>query len=202
MFAAVLDTSVLWPSLQRDFLLSLAAEGAYRPLWSSAILDELGYHEAKKRMGRGIAESEAELASHRLIEQMSAAFNDALVANWEPLEGSYGLPDPDDEHVVAAAVMGGAGVIVTENLKDFPAARLPSGIRAVPARDFAYDTVRRHLTQSSRAVIAICDGSGRRGPKLTPAVLLSILDERYQMTAVAELLSAAPGLRDSLWQLS
>ncbi|MBD2761932.1 PIN domain-containing protein [Kocuria sp. cx-116] len=198
MFAAVLDTSVLWPSLQRDFLLSLAAEGSYRSLWSSVILDELIFHEARKLVTRGTPTGEAQASAQRLIDQMSTAFDDALVTDWESLEGTYGLPDPDDEHVVAAAAKGGAEVIVTSNLKDFPAAHLPDPIRAISAKEFVYDTVRQHLTQACCAVLEICARSGRHGPHLTPAEMLTILDDRYGMTDTAELLFAAPGLREAL----
>ena len=69
MFAALLDTSVLWPSRQRDFLLSLAVEGMYRPLWSTVILEELEYHQARKLVGRGIAEEAAAQRADELIER-------------------------------------------------------------------------------------------------------------------------------------
>lgn len=89
MFSALLDTSVLWPSLQRDFLLSLAAEGLYRPLWSTAILAELEFHEARKLVNRGDDPTEAATRSQHLVTAMSTAFDDALVENWEPLNGSF-----------------------------------------------------------------------------------------------------------------
>lgn len=120
MFAVVLDTSVLWPNLQRDFLLSLAVERLYRPLWTTAILDELEYVETRKFLARGDTGYVAAQRARHLIERMSSAFDDALVHNWEPLDGRFGLPDPDDEHVLAAAVVGGADRIVTHNVRDFP----------------------------------------------------------------------------------
>lgn len=125
MFAAMLDTSVLWPSLQRDFLLPLAVEGLYRPLWSSAILDELQFHETQKLLGRGETATAADARAQRLVDQMAAAFDDALVVNWEPLDGTFDLPDPDGEHVVAAALVGGAGVIVNQQSRRFSTATDP-----------------------------------------------------------------------------
>jgi hypothetical protein len=95
VFAALLDTCVLWPSLQRDFLLSLAVEGLYRPVWSSAILAELEYEEAAKWVRRGADKHEAACRASRLISRMRTAFDDAEVSGWEALDGTYGLPDPD-----------------------------------------------------------------------------------------------------------
>lgn len=187
MFAAVLDTCVLWPSMQRDFLLSLSIEGLYRPLWSEAILEELEYHEQRKLL-RSVSAGEATSRATTLVRTMRTAFADALVTGWEGLEGTYGLPDPDDEHVVAAAVVGGAGAIVTENRKDFPAERIPRGIDVLSADAFIRNTVALGPTAAFRAVQEIATRSGRRGPTLTPAQVLEILQSRYKLAdAIAPL---------------
>jgi hypothetical protein len=64
-------TSVLWPSLQRDFLLSLAIEGIYRPLWSSAILAELEYTETQKLIDRREQPDVAAMRARHLIDRRS-----------------------------------------------------------------------------------------------------------------------------------
>jgi hypothetical protein len=87
VFTALLDTNVLWPSLLRDFLLSLAVEGLYRPVWSEAILEELRDCEVTKLTRRGVEPSEARARAVRLIEQMRTHFDDAVVTGWEGLDG-------------------------------------------------------------------------------------------------------------------
>lgn len=55
---------------------------------------------------------------------MDKAIDDALVTGFESLVPGLTLPDPDDRHVLAAAITARADVIVTLNLKDFPAIAL------------------------------------------------------------------------------
>jgi hypothetical protein len=189
VFTAALDTSVLWPSLQRDFLLSLAIEGLYRPVWSSVVLEELEFEETQKLVRRrGLAAPEAARRAQRLVRQMRTHFGDAEVHGWEPLEGTFGLPDPDDEHVVAAAVLAGAGAIVTHNLKDFPADRLPGSIEVIDAAAFALNTVSLDPTRALRAVQTISSRSGGAGPTRSVQDVLQILEGRYRMVEAADLL--------------
>ena len=191
MFTATLDTSVLWPSLQRDFLLSLAIEGTYRPTWSSAILDELQFHEEAKLVKRGMPVAEAARRAATLIAAMRREFADAEVDGWQPLEGTFGLPDPDDEHVLAAAVIAGAGAIVTENLKDFPADPIPPGIQVLSAREFAKNTVALNPRLALAAVHEIASRSGRYGATLAVGEILETLRDRYGMIEAVDMMTEA-----------
>ena len=62
---------------------------------------------------------------------MHRAVPDALVRDYAHLIPNLSLPDPNDRHVLAAAITASANVIVTFNLKDFPATALsPHGLVA------------------------------------------------------------------------
>jgi hypothetical protein len=52
---------------------------------------------------------------------MNAAVADCLIIGYEDLADTLKLPDPNDRHVLGAAIRAGAETIVTANLADFPA---------------------------------------------------------------------------------
>ena len=185
MFAALLDTSVLWPGPQRDFLLSLAVEGLYRPMWSTAILDELCYQEARKLIDRGHDPALASQRAQRLVDRMRTAFDDAIVVSWESLQGTFGLPDIDDEHVVAAALVGGAEVLVTSNLKDFPPQQIPKPLTVISPAQLAA-TVAVSPDIAYRAVIGLASRFVR--PSSTVDEILDHLVARYTMIEAVELI--------------
>jgi len=101
---AVLDACVLYPAALRDTL--------YRPLWSADILAEL--ERSLVQSGR------IEVApARRLVAAIRRAFEDAEVDGYEHLIDSIAI-STSDCHVAAAAIVGGARVIVTLNVRDFP----------------------------------------------------------------------------------
>lgn len=186
MFSAFLDTNVLWPSLQRDYLLSLAADGLFRPLWSEAVLDELLEHEALKRVSRGRSVVDAVAEAEHLVDRMRRSFADAIVTGWESMVGTFRLPDPDDEHVAAAATVGGAGVIVTNNLKHFPAVRLPQHIEVQSAIEFITSTVSVDPVRAAASLVVMT--ARYRKPSYTPVEVLAQLASRYDLTEVADMI--------------
>lgn len=117
-FSVILDACVLYPAPIRDFLLSLAAEGLFKPHWSNKIQEEWVRNLLKNR--------EDLTAKHlqKTVDAMNRAFPDASISGYEELVVSLSLPDKDDRHVLAAAIKGNADLIATFNLKDFPSSEL------------------------------------------------------------------------------
>ena len=82
----------------------------------------------------------------------------SLVADFEDLIPTLKLPDPDDRHVLAAAIISEAKIIVTFNLKDFPESILAKyGIAAQHPDVFVGDLIERYPQQILQAVDTILD---------------------------------------------
>lgn len=113
-YTVVFDACVLYPAPLRDLLLELSSSGLFRARWSDEIHDEWVRNLLKNRPDLTLA------ALQRTRELMNAAVLDCLVANYHPLIRAIDLPDPDDRHVLAAAIHCNADAIITFNLKDFP----------------------------------------------------------------------------------
>ncbi|MEB3048422.1 PIN domain-containing protein [Mycolicibacter sp. MYC123] len=168
-FRVVLDTCVLVPIVKADLLLTLAGRQAFHPLWSNAILGELS---------RAIVIANPAMTEERAtarIADMNAAFEDALIEGWEPIEDCVsGMPDFDDRHVVAAAVRGNAAAIVTDNTKHFPDEALRAwGLHAVSSDDFLLDLL--DLNPSGMLGCLIEMSGRRRNPPITVDDLIAAL---------------------------
>lgn len=124
-FVVIYDACVLYPAPMRDFLIRMATTGLYAARWTEQIHDE---------WIRNLSTRRPELKQHlaRTRELMDQAVENCLVSGHEYLIENLELPDPNDRHVLAAAIRAGAQLIVTINLKDFPDKILDEfGIEAV-----------------------------------------------------------------------
>ncbi|SDT73425.1 Predicted nucleic acid-binding protein, contains PIN domain [Actinoplanes derwentensis] len=112
------DASVLYPSTLRDLLIRIAQSGLVQAKWTEEILDEM--FAALRRQRPDLDPERLD----RTRSMMGTAVRDWKVSGYSALIEVLKLPDPDDRHVLAAAIKAKAQVIVTANLRDFPAATL------------------------------------------------------------------------------
>lgn len=113
-FTALYDACVLYPAPLRDLLMELALTDLFRAKWSHMIHNEWMQAVLKNRPDLSIEKL------NRTRDLMDIHVRDCIVENFEDLIGALQLPDPQDRHVLAAAIRGRTDVIVTYNLKDFP----------------------------------------------------------------------------------
>ena len=109
----LLDACVLYPTVMRAVLIGAAEQGFYQPRWSARILEE--WARAARKIG-----PEGETIARGEIALLTARHPGASVPVPREAAQRYSLPDPDDTHVLAAAVLGSCDGIVTVNARDFP----------------------------------------------------------------------------------
>jgi hypothetical protein len=112
---AVFDACILYPFHLRNIIVQAAVDRLVDARWTDEIHDE---------WIRSLAADTPTIPIERL-QTTRRLMNDALtISGYEDLVPTVSLPDPDERHVVAAAIAAGASIILTSNLKDFPAAAL------------------------------------------------------------------------------
>jgi predicted nucleic acid-binding protein len=177
MLPAFLDTCVLLKPYLCDTLLSLAEAGGYCPLWSADVIAEL----RRNLLKRGLKDAQVD---HRL-DQMTRCFPDAEVLGYRRLIPTM-TNEPKDRHVLAAAVRGGAAILVTENRRDFPAAASdPYDLEVLHQDEFLLD----QLDLSPGTVLAALHqqvSRYRRAPRTVAELLTTLASPADGCAAFAE----------------
>jgi len=179
-FVVVYDASVLYPSTLRDLLIRIAQSGLAQAKWTDHILDEM--FGALRRQRPDLDNSRLD----RTRELMGRAVRDWKITGYEVLIDSLKLPDPDDRHVLAAAIKAKAQVIVTANLRDFPTEALsPWEIDPKSPDEFVRDQISLDRSVIYAAVQQIADSW--RNPPGSVDDVLDRLERSGLAISVAEL---------------
>lgn len=127
----ICDANMFYSVVLTDLLLSLAVTGLFSPRWTEQIHDE---------WVRNLLADRPDLDPRKIArrrQQMDTAIDECLIEGYEDLIDGLQLPDPADRHVLAAAIRAQAQLILTFNLKDFPASALtPYGLTALAPDEF------------------------------------------------------------------
>lgn len=115
---AVFDACILYPFHLRNVVVQAAVDRLVGARWTAEIHDE---------WIRNLAADAPAIPIERLqhtCRLMNDALPTAMVKGYKHLVPTVTLPDPNDRHVVAAGIAAGASIVLTWNLRHFPANEL------------------------------------------------------------------------------
>ncbi|HMC61752.1 MAG TPA: PIN domain-containing protein [Candidatus Solibacter sp.] len=164
----------------------LALIGLFRVKWSADVHEEWISNLLKKRpdLTREKLERTRILMDKHAIDALDRI--DALVTGYEDLIPGLQLPDPDDRHVLAAAIRGHADVIVTMNLRDFPSDAIgPFGMEVQHPDEFVL-----HLLDLAPGAVVAAAQNHRQSLKNPPKTVAEYLEtlERQGLTQTVSVL--------------
>ncbi|TCC23403.1 PIN domain-containing protein [Kribbella speibonae] len=177
---AFLDANVIRGQQTTDVLLSVALEGVYEPQWTQKVIDEM-----RRNRPPGLPEADID----RRIRAMNTAFPDAMVEEPPRDLQDQMQADPKDKHVLAGAVHCEAGVLVTDNLKDFhPPTSGPNHMRVENLNQFL---IRKLEEEPTRMLVGLRTmvSRHRREPK-TMSALIDAMAEGQELRGFAVALNA------------
>lgn len=144
---ALLDSNILASITLADVLVQLAVDDLFIAKWSMDIHREWIAAVHKFRPSIDLHKLE------RRRRQMDAKTRDALITGYESRIDDLILPDVNDRHVLAAAIQGRCELIVTRNLKHFPANALSAhNIQAQHPDVFLADLLGRNTLMFCAAI--------------------------------------------------
>lgn len=161
---ALLDANVLYPARLRDLLVRLAIAGLYQARWSEQILEECFANLIADRPDLPVDHLK------RTRNLLGVAVPDAVVTDYQHLIATLDLPDPDDRHVLAAALVARAEFVVTANLADFPARSMPAEVMVLSPDDFVLKLI--HADPEAVAAVVDDQAAALRKPPMTTVELL------------------------------
>lgn len=155
------DTNVLFPFSVMDLMPALTKDAVHELIWSERLLAE--WERVIVREQRRSAGSAAAVTG--AIRRFFAEC-EVKESEYAHLVGVMPGDDPDDRHHAAAALVGGAGILITWNLDDFPAEGLAErGLRVLDPDSYLCELYREWPREVRETVIRLAEE--KRNPPLT-----------------------------------
>jgi len=135
----ILDACILYSELARGLFIQLGKDALIQPKWTKKIEEEWTNNFLK---------NQNEITQHTIdiiCLQLEKSLITPKIYDYEHHIENLKLPDPDDRHVLAAAIEANAHYIITFNLRDFPRKRLKKyNVTALHPDKFLLEIFEKH----------------------------------------------------------